>query len=372
MPDINYNYVKGNSDQSSLVYQYCLVMRSDNKENDVNYTQYVSLAKAAIENDFNSITGEEKPIIDYKYVNGSSAASLYEYVRYNNEFEIYNLSETIKAEIRSAVTSDYEKVTGNQLKLDTDSNKRYFKNHRGVVGELNVKGYFEVVGSNDYNWDSNVLILSDAFLKQYSMTDGYSVNTNTTKYVAPSDLKYVSAVTLTDNSQEQIAFMLAGEPENDIVRDIDNNVYYGLQMFVGMINSMQLVFLIIGGVVGVFAALMLLNFISTSISAKRKEIGILRAVGARGVDVFKIFFSEAFVIAIICFVLSVVGAGVTCGIINNSVTGLELIPTAKLLDFGLINVGLILAISLFVSAIATFFPVLSASKKPPVESIRAL
>ena len=45
---------------------------------------------------------------------------------------------------------------------------------------------------------------------------------------------------------------------------------------------------------------------------------------------------------------------------------------SKLLDFNIVNVGLILAVSLVVSAIATFFPVLSASKKPPVESIRAL
>lgn len=310
--------------------------------------------------------------IKTQYILGSNESK--ELASYCLDDKMYygsSYSDEEKAKIKAAVNSeDYEYFMGKPFNIGVDYDKRYFKNYLNMEGEFNVKGYFEMVGVDYY--DNSAVVLSDTFFLKYARYHEYGINTSTTKYNMPSDLKYVSAVTLTDNSQDQIAFMLAGEPENDIVRDIDNNVYNGLQMFVGMINSMQLVFLIIGGVVGVFAALMLLNFISTSISAKRKEIGILRAVGARGSDVFKIFFAEAFIIAMICFVLSVVGAGVACGIINKSVTGLELIPTAKLLDFGLINVGLILAISLFVSAIATFFPVLSASKKPPVESIRAL
>ncbi|WP_334330905.1 ABC transporter ATP-binding protein/permease [Candidatus Phytoplasma prunorum] len=46
------------------------------------------------------------------------------------------------------------------------------------------------------------------------------------------------------------------------------------------------------------------QFIKKSIEFKKKEIGILRALGARGADVFKIFFSEGFVIA---FLISIFG-----------------------------------------------------------------
>ena len=70
----------------------------------------------------------------------------------------------------------------------------------------------------------------------------------------------------------------------------------------------------------VFSGLMLLNFISTSISNKQKEIGILRAVGARGSDVFKIFFSEAAIICLICVALSIVLSGVGCYIFNEKIT----------------------------------------------------
>ena len=140
-------------------------------------------------------------------------------------------------------------------------------------------------------------------------------------------------------------------------------------MFLEMITELKQIFLILGAVFGVFAALMLLNFISVSISAKKKDIGILRAVGARGSDVFKIFFSEAFIIASICFLLASVGGFIVCNVIN---TSMLTIVKMKLLDFGIINVGLVFAVSFGISIIATFFPVYLAAKKSPVESIRAL
>lgn len=67
----------------------------------------------------------------------------------------------------------------------------------------------------------------------------------------------------------------------------------------------------------VFVALLLLNFITISIGRKKKEIGILRAIGARGVDIFKIFFCESGVIVGICLILSVVGTPIAAAVLNN-------------------------------------------------------
>jgi len=66
-----------------------------------------------------------------------------------------------------------------------------------------------------------------------------------------------------------------------------------LKMVDDTVQSMSKVFLYVGLVLAVFAALLFSNFISVSISQKKKEIGILRAIGAKGSDVFKIFFSES-------------------------------------------------------------------------------
>ena len=150
---------------------------------------------------------------------------------------------------------------------------------------------------------------------------------------------------------------------------MSNNTFKEVAMWTNMIMQLKTIFLIIGAVTGALAALMLLNFISVSISNKKKEIGILRAVGARGSDVFKIFFSESSIITVICFVLSAVGAGITCYYLNQSIKDSLGIT---LLDYGLINVLLILGVGIVISFIATFIPVMIASKKPPVEAIRSL
>ena len=137
-----------------------------------------------------------------------------------------------------------------------------------------------------------------------------------------------------------------------------------------MFDDMSFVFAIIGAVLAVISALLLFNYISVSISDKRKEIGILRAVGARGSDVFKIFICESLMIAIICGVLAIVAAIVACFVIN-TVTASSAIAI-QLLNFGLINGLIVLGIALVVAFVGTILPVFFAARKVPVESIRAL
>ena len=142
-----------------------------------------------------------------------------------------------------------------------------------------------------------------------------------------------------------------------------------LDNFLELVLDLEKIFLYVGLGVGGIAALFLLNFISVSIAAKKKDIGILRAVGARGSDVFKIFYAEAFIIAFICFLLACVGSFFVCFFLNRSIS--EML-SMSLLNFGPINIALIFGVSIFVSLIATFLPVYFAAKKSPVESIRAL
>jgi ABC-type antimicrobial peptide transport system permease subunit len=118
----------------------------------------------------------------------------------------------------------------------------------------------------------------------------------------------------------------------------------------------------------VFSAVLLMNFISTSISYKKREIGILRAVGARSSDVFKIFFSEAFIIAIINFVLASVTSIAAVLVLNYYMRNSGINIT--LLSFGAIQILLMLAISVTVALLASFFPVYKIAKKKPVDAIK--
>ena len=261
-----------------------------------------------------------------------------------------------------------EKTKTSETPSEQPDGKYYFKNSAGESGEFIVKGYYT---NGNYN-DPCELIVSDEFITNVVHVTEYAFTVSSTKYVADGELKYSFALAKTNNSLEQISYILKGEPERGVVRSIDNDVFSGIQLMIELIKALSTVFLVVGIILGGFAALLLLNFISASIAAKTKEIGILRAVGARGADVFRIFFSEAFIFAMICFVLSSIGAGILCNAINNSVMESTIIPTAALLNFNVLNVGITLLISLFVSAIATFIPVFKAARKSPVDSIRTL
>ena len=111
------------------------------------------------------------------------------------------------------------------------------------------------------------------------------------------------------------------------------------------------------------------NIISVSITHKKKEIGILRAVGARSTDVFKIFYAESAIITIICYVLAVIASYIVCGVLNSQLASLVSI---SIFVFGPLSWLVMLAIAVGTSFIATFLPVYSIAKRKPVESIRAL
>ena len=114
--------------------------------------------------------------------------------------------------------------------------------------------------------------------------------------------------------------------------------------------------------------LLLFNYITTSISYKKREIGILRAVGARSSDVFGIFFNESLIIALINSVLAtIISAGVII-FLNGYLRGQGLL--VSLLGFGPIQIALILGVAVVAAFISTFIPVTRIAHKKPIDAIR--
>ena len=150
---------------------------------------------------------------------------------------------------------------------------------------------------------------------------------------------------------------------------IQNAVTYELDAINSVLKVLSKVFLYIGIGFAVFASLMLANFIGTSISYKKQEIGILRAIGSRSNDVFRIFFSESFIIAMINFVLATTGVGVATAVIN-SVIRKECGVLITVLDFGIRQVALLFVVSIVVAALASFLPVKKIASKRPIDAIR--
>lgn len=248
--------------------------------------------------------------------------------------------------------------------------KVYLRNRKSSEKELTVKGFYttDVVGS-----DSGCIIISSSFASSFAvLPDDYEYDWEQEEiknYVAPENLKYNYIIARSDKLADDVYFMLEDKDNFVYYRMRGNSVYSDAQTAIDMIETMSIIFLIVGLVMAALSALLLFNFISTSISAKSKEIGVLRAVGARGTDVFKIFFAEAFIIALICFVISAIAGGVICFMLNGVFAGAI---NLSVMNYGPLQILLILGISVVVALVATILPVFFAAKKPPVESIRAL
>ncbi len=112
----------------------------------------------------------------------------------------------------------------------------------------------------------------------------------------------------------------------------------------------------------VFAGLLLMNFIGVSIVNKKKEIGVLRAIGASGKDVCKIFLSEGIFIGLINFLLSYIALIIISIVINHKLSISVLIP-------GVLQAVLMLALSLGIVFVSTILPIIKIARKKPIDAI---
>lgn len=270
--------------------------------------------------------------------------------------------------LRKYIEQDYKKYFGNVIYNFYDTQ---LENARGEKVTLTIKGYISMQNS------SGVYLLSKELVEAYEVKGSDKIEDDNitmlysrrvTDYVAPKDARYGYIITKTTNELDDVHFMLDKRSNYSYI--MTSSTYKSVEWISYSLDSFKLVFAIAGGVLAALSALMLFNFISASISAKTRDIGILRAVGGRGADVFKIFFSESSIIAAICFAISAICAGIACYFLNGFFVGSSLHITV--LNYGFVEVAFILGISLVVSLLATFIPVYFAAKRSPVESIRSL
>ena len=191
------------------------------------------------------------------------------------------------------------------------------------------------------------------------------------KYTEGPDKIYSFAVGAMPKEKEEVRSAVAYcyREDSNIRYQVQNSVTFELDSVNDALKILSKYFFWIGIGFAAFAALMLANFIGTSISYKKQEIGILRAIGSRSNDVFRIFFAESFIIAMINFVLSSIGVFAATVIINQLMR-IEVGILITILSFGIRQLLLLLAVSIFVAFIASFLPVKRIASKRPIDAIR--
>jgi len=275
---------------------------------------------------------------------------IYEYYKWNN----WNYE--------SPITSDEMDIANGLSRFYIEKIADYiprnffarYTNDYDYVEEFNIVGIYTGVVDYD-NSSANGLISNKIFNELKDSLGGI----------------YNFAIASLDYNNEELLRQIVefNYKEGKVIYQLNNSVMYNMNEVNNLIETLSQVFVYVGLGFALFAALLLLNFITISISYKKREIGVLRAIGARGMDVFKIFFNEAFIIAFINFLLASIASVVTCIILNNMMrTDYGMLITV--LDIGVRQVGLMFGVSLLVAFVSSFFPVSAIARKKPIDAIR--
>lgn len=125
----------------------------------------------------------------------------------------------------------------------------------------------------------------------------------------------------------------------------------------------------VGAAFAVFAGALIFQFINLSIEAKRGQVGILRALGARSYDVCRIFFSESFLLALVSVAVAIPATIGLSYAVNKILADLFFIRIA-VLNFTIWMPVSILLLGFVIAFAATVFPVLKEARKAPIDAIR--
>lgn len=150
---------------------------------------------------------------------------------------------------------------------------------------------------------------------------------------------------------------------------VDNYYTEDIYNFESSFITFRQLFTLIGGILLVFSMVMFANFINISIETRKKDLGIIRAIGGSGQTIFKLFLLEGLIFAGVVSVLSL-GLSAASTVVMNCILTKKMVSGCTLILFNWFNLLIIPALSFGVMISTTYFPIRKISKRSPVDIIR--
>ena len=136
-----------------------------------------------------------------------------------------------------------------------------------------------------------------------------------------------------------------------------NQVLFGVQVFIAIVASLS----ILVGAIGIS------NTMTTSVLERKKEIGIMKAIGAKNKDVFYQFFIEAGLLGFIGGMIGIL-VGLGAGYLGvYSIKEFLGVSTKMTINYFLISFALIG--SFLIGSLSGIIPALNAAKQNPVDAL---
>ena len=260
----------------------------------------------------------------------------------------------------------------NEILLDKENAKKIDKNYQKLVGK-DIKLY--VITNNQQN--QPVQLQKDLKVSGIINSGTSAVTYQTLKSMFESQKIAFEPnfMTVNVNNVQNVKSV-----QNDI-KDLSHQVNHkkkaryqitGIGAIIDDVNTyVKLAFYVLAGIAGIsllVSAIMIIVVLYISVSERTKEIGILRAIGARKKDIRHLFVSEA-------FFLGLFGSLLGSGIAALAQWGANS-ASHHFIHFAIVNItpgyftfGIV--ISIIISLVAALMPARKAAKLDPVEALSA-
>ncbi|MCL2438586.1 MAG: ABC transporter permease [Coriobacteriia bacterium] len=145
-----------------------------------------------------------------------------------------------------------------------------------------------------------------------------------------------------------------------------------LESVLAILGSVEVTLQAVAAISLIAASFGIINTMMTAIYERRREIGILRSIGSKRIDIFKIFMLESAIYGLLGGVLgSIIGALVSLFAAPTIMAGFDQIMKGASLEANIEPMTIVIAIGLSVAiaVVAGLYPAWKASNLTPVEAI---
>lgn len=266
------------------------------------------------------------------------------------------MATELQTQVTAALQQSMNQMAANMasaMSIDPDKFKDAFQMNMSEeeLGEL----MMSLMSSEDASYDNNLKKLGYADLNKPGAIDIYPVDFESKEKVIEILDAYNDRMATEGQDDKVITYTDFVGTLMSSVTDIVNMISYVLVAFVAI--SLVVSSIMIG----------VITYIS--VLERKKEIGILRSIGASKGDISRVFNAETIIV------------GFTAGLIGIGTTALACIPVNAIV-YSLFNVAdvaslpwqaavILVAISVFLTFLAGLIPSSAASRKDPVEALRS-
>lgn len=284
------------------------------------------------------------------------AAALQGYMQTTMTTYMNAMATELQTQVTAALQQSMNQMANNMasaMSINPDKFKDAFQMNMSQedLGEL----MMSLMNTEDASYDGNLKKLGYADLNKPGGIDIYPIDFESKESVIKILDDYNERMTADGQDDKVITYTDFVGTLMASVTDIVNMISYVLVAFVAI--SLVVSSIMIG----------VITYIS--VLERKKEIGILRSIGASKGDISRVFNAETIIV------------GFTAGVIGIGVTALACIPANAIVYslFDVANVAslpwqaavILVAISVFLTFLAGLIPSSAASRKDPVEALRS-